>query len=179
MVAGVLLLSVITKLRSNSSVLADYFVPQRLRGATATTLITAESLATFGLLWAAPISQVGGALAFALLIAFTLGAAIRYLVRGDRGDCHCFGALRERLSWLTFVRNAVLLTLSAIAISHPGPNLLADAIGQLLPGVLIAAGCALVYAQAVRLFGLEVAPPERQTEARELGERHELQVLTP
>jgi hypothetical protein len=103
----------------------------------------------------APLSQFGGVLAFGLLVAFTVGAAIRYLLRGDRGDCHCFGgALRERLSWLTFLRNTVLLTLAALAVSHPGQNLLAHPTEQLLPGVLIAAGCALVYAQAVRLFGI-------------------------
>jgi len=81
---------------------------------------------------------VGGALALALLAAFTL-VVIRAVVTGNRAGCACFGSRRvEPVSPADVVRNGLLAAFAAVAtgtgrLVRPG----AVSIGAVTAGVVV------------------------------------------
>lgn len=87
-----------------------------------------------------------------LLMSFAVGVSIN-LVRGRRPDCHCFGPGKsERIGTMTLIRLGLLIT--AAVIAGRGPEFAWSVLPSvdLLPGVLISFGSALI------LYLLEVMP---------------------
>ncbi len=87
-------------------------------------------------------------LSIPLLLLFT-GVVISALGRGERFDCGCFGGRDRPISWLTALRNAVLLvaaTLSLVAMLVLRAPSHADAVLGTAAGALVASTIALVHA---------------------------------
>ena len=59
---------------------------------------------------------------------------------------------------MTLARNSLLAATSVVITGREMENLFAAPLERLLPGALIAAACALTYAQIVRVLGLESTP---------------------
>jgi hypothetical protein len=59
----------------------------------------------------------GALLAMTLLAVFTVGIAVN-LLRGNRVDCHCFGAMSTKpLSWWSVVRNLLLIGAGVLVLT--------------------------------------------------------------
>lgn len=114
------------------------------------------------LLLIGPTAQVGGALAFALLIAFIAGI-VNALRHGVAPDCHCFGQLYSApADQTTLLRNGVLAVLAAfVVVEGPGPSIneffntrSAGDVAAVVFGVLaviLASYAAQLYREAKRL----------------------------
>ena len=104
---------------------ADFGAPKSLVDVTAWSLAPLE-LASAALLLTTDVGVVAGALIGAgMLLAFTIAIVVN-LQRGNRVDCHCFGALSTKpLSWRSVARNAALLVLAGLVLfggaSQPWP----------------------------------------------------------
>ncbi len=113
--AGVFLVAAIGKARDLPGTLRavmDLGTPQRFASSVATLLPSLE-LVTVGLLGLWP--KAGGALALALLIAFSI-ALIRTLRTGRAPACHCFGRADRPIDRSDVVRNMALGVLALIVI---------------------------------------------------------------
>ncbi|MFZ0325080.1 MAG: MauE/DoxX family redox-associated membrane protein, partial [Actinomycetes bacterium] len=120
--------SAVAKLRDREGArqaVADFGVPESLVAIVAVALAPLE-LASAVLLMTTDLGVVGGAaLGGAMLLAFTVAIVVN-LQRGNRVDCHCFGAMSTKpLSWWSVGRNAALLVLAALVLtggsSQPWP----------------------------------------------------------
>jgi hypothetical protein len=91
--------------------LAEFGVPDRLIGAGSIGVPAAELLAALALLLA-PTAQAGAIAALVLLAAFSW-AILPTIRRGEKTECHCFGALHsEPVGGGLLVRNAVLAVIA-------------------------------------------------------------------
>jgi peroxiredoxin/uncharacterized membrane protein YphA (DoxX/SURF4 family) len=98
-------------------------VPDALSGLATFVLIIAE-IAAAALLIPATTAEIGAALAIALLVVLTTVVMIA-LARGQKPDCHCFGALHSRpVGASTIVRNVVLAAGAAYVLAEgSGPTI--------------------------------------------------------
>ena len=114
-----LLISAIAKIRDQAGArqaVKDFGVPSGLAATVAFALAPLE-LASAALLLTTGSGVVAGAvLAMTLLAVFTVGIAVN-LLRGNRVDCHCFGAMSTKpLSWWSVVRNLLLIGVGALVL---------------------------------------------------------------
>ena len=124
--------------------LAGFALPAGLARPAAVVLPIAE-LAVAAALVPAATSWWAAVAALFLLLAFTLVLVVT-LIRGQRPECHCFGAFSSRpISWMTVARNGILATAAAVLVA-PGP-------GASRPGPVAAAG----RLSAAELAGLAAA----------------------
>jgi hypothetical protein len=66
-------------------------------------------------LWIPALRRPAGILAALMLTAFTL-VLVRSILTGVKADCGCFGSsTRDRVSWVSVVRNCVLIALALAA----------------------------------------------------------------
>jgi len=80
-------------------------------------LVPSVELAAAVLLIAAPV--LGGALASALLVAFS-GLLVVRLRQGVAAPCRCFGGVRTKpIGWTDLVRNGVLAALAVVTLALP------------------------------------------------------------
>ncbi len=95
----------------------DFGVPAGVAPLVATSLAPLE-LASAALLLTTDLGVTAGALlALGLLAAFTAGI-VTNLLRGNRVDCHCFGAMSSKpLSWWSVVRNSAMMLLAAVVLA--------------------------------------------------------------
>ena len=121
-IGGLFLFSAIRKiLHPEEFALAVYrfhLLPDSLVNLTALYLCWLELLC--GLcLWLPRLREAALRLAWGLLLLFSLAVGIN-LLRGNPFSCGCFGssALGSPLSWLTLLRNLVLLALLSFAIKN-------------------------------------------------------------
>lgn len=157
--------------------LVDFGVPERLAPAAVWALVGSE-LAVAALLAAARTARLGGALALALLVAFSLAAG-RQLAAGQTPACNCFGQVHsEPVGPKLLVRNALLAAVALVVVigagSDPGPDLwawardLSDA-EAVLVGVAVALGVAVaVLARRTRSLAashLQLEAAHRELEA--------------
>lgn len=122
----------------------DAFVALGLPAASALAVaVPAVEVGLAGLLVVRP--EVGGALALALLAAFTL-VVIRGVMRGTSSGCGCFGARRvEPVGPADVVRNGLLAGLAALAtgtrtLVRPSPASVAVMLASGGAGLAIQAG---------------------------------------
>lgn len=157
--------------------LVDFGVPERLAPAAVWALVGSE-LAVAALLAAARTARLGGALALALLVAFSLAAG-RQLAAGQTPACNCFGQVHsEPVGPKLLARNALLAAVALVVVigagSDPGPDLwawardLSDA-EAVLVGVAVALGIAVaVLARRTRSLAashLQLEAAHRELEA--------------
>lgn len=158
--AAVLLVAAAGKLadrRGSREAVAAFGVPVAVAGPVAALLPLVEGLAA-ALLLPASTATAGAALALALMAAFSLGIFLA-LARGERPDCHCFGALHSTPAGPAALgRNAGLGALAALVFAAgPGPSAVAW-IGDLDRGeALGAAGLAVAVASAAAFAALALA----------------------
>lgn len=117
--AATFVVSAVAKLRDRDGArqaVVDFGLPTSLAGPVAALLAPAE-LASAALLLTAGWGVVAGALlAVAMLLAFTVGIVVN-LTRGNRVECHCFGAMSTKpLSWRSVLRNLALLAVAAVVL---------------------------------------------------------------
>ncbi len=95
----------------------DFGVPAGVAPLVATSLAPLE-LASAALLLTTDLGVTAGALlALGLLAAFTSGI-VTNLLRGNRVDCHCFGAMSSKpLSWWSVVRNSAMMLLAVVVLA--------------------------------------------------------------
>lgn len=123
--AAVFVVSALAKLADRPGTrraVGDFGVPAPLRTPAVALLPAAELLAAV-LLLGGDVAPLGGALAAALLAAFSAGIAA-LLARGRQVACHCFGTLSRRpLGPGSLVRNGVLLAAAfAVALAGSDPD---------------------------------------------------------
>jgi methylamine dehydrogenase accessory protein MauD len=134
------------------SVLAaeGFGVPQRFSRFVGYTLPIAEIAIAIGLVSVAtaPIAAAAGT---ALMLAFIVVISIT-LARGERPDCHCFGALHSApIGWQTLVRNGLIaLGAGLVFVAGPGTGLIAwlrdlDTTSLVLLSLLLASVVAIAW----------------------------------
>jgi uncharacterized membrane protein YphA (DoxX/SURF4 family) len=125
-------------------------VPDRLASVIGRLLPPVEVGAGVVLLLGLGVRPVAAILG-AFLVAFSTAVAIN-LLRGRTIDCRCFGPVAQRrITWLTVLRNAVLIVAAAVVVAE-GPTALA--LDRFLPGTpspKFAVGSALALALATSL----------------------------
>lgn len=161
LLALVFVISAVSKLRDGAAwrtAVQDFGVPAPVVRPVAAVLPYLELACAVLLVCADPAATVGAVAALVLLTAFTL-AIVANLLLGRRPDCHCFGAVGDGgISWRTVARNAALLVLAALSLTHTGsiasvPSALRGyRAGQVAAGALFAllAAAVLVLALALR-----------------------------
>ena len=114
------LISAAAKLRDHAGArqaVIDFGVPTGLAAAIAVVLAPLEIASAVLFLTTGTGVVIGAALAVSLLAAFTAGIAYN-LLRGNRVECHCFGALSTKpLSWWSVARNVALIALGVLVLS--------------------------------------------------------------
>ncbi|WP_202125661.1 MauE/DoxX family redox-associated membrane protein [Actinomadura physcomitrii] len=131
-------------------------LPQRLTGAAAVAVLSAEAAAA-GLL-AVPATRRWGALAAAALFAAFLGAMASVLRRGMEIDCGCFGSARRPtpVGAASMARTGLLLVLAVMAaVAGPAPF---SPLQPVLAAVLLGA-VAVVPRPRLGLAEPEAPPP--------------------
>jgi Methylamine utilisation protein MauE len=94
------------------------WLPSRFVPSIAVVIPSLE-LACLALLWTPPTRRVGAALATTLLVAFSVTLVVN-LASHSGADCGCFGGrTKEKVSWLSLVRNGVLTGLALIVFFSP------------------------------------------------------------
>ncbi|WP_433061432.1 MauE/DoxX family redox-associated membrane protein [Dactylosporangium sp. CS-033363] len=121
--------SAVSKLRDRGgfvqSIRAFQVLPERLTGATAIALTSAE-VAVVGLLTLAllpvfsPFVPYVLGIAAVLLVAYTAGL-VSVRARGLHVPCHCFGASPVPVSWFDIARNVLLLGIAGLALAAGTP----------------------------------------------------------
>lgn len=95
----------------------DFGIPASIAPAVAVVIAPLETASALLLLTSGWGVVAGAALAASLLLAFTVGITIN-LLRGNRVDCHCFGALSQKpLSWWSVIRNLMLMALAVLVLT--------------------------------------------------------------
>ncbi len=94
-------------------------------------------------------SRAAGALSLALLSAFSLAVLRARRLEGDRLPCGCFGKTTSRDYRMMIVRNALLATAAAVALSPGRDVALLEGLGapngsEAIAVVLSAAGIGLI-----------------------------------
>lgn len=163
MLAGLLLTAGVGKLldrEGGHGALRGFGVAERLVGPVALLLPVSELVIAVGLI--PPATARWSALAAAASMAVFSIVIARALVRGERVECHCFGALSDSPAGPgALVRNlviAVAALLVAFAPGAPGPAV-TTWLGDLSPAQLVAfwLGLALVaVCMAAAWFGREL-----------------------
>ena len=126
--AATLVVSAVAKLRDRGGsrkAVADFGVPPELVGPIAVLLAPLEIASAALLLTAGFGVTLGALLGAGMLLAFTVAIVVN-LMRGNRVECHCFGAMSTKpLSWWSVVRNVALIDLALIVlaggVSQPWP----------------------------------------------------------
>ncbi|MDP9066912.1 MAG: hypothetical protein M3N53_01010 [Actinomycetota bacterium] len=114
------------------------------------TLVPTLELMFAALQWIAPLQPFVGIAMAAMFAAFTL-LLLRSVLRGVEADCGCFGgAARERVSWVSVVRNIVLVGL-ALATPFSGA---AGSASAWLPAALTGLGGGAVIVLLDQALGL-------------------------
>jgi uncharacterized membrane protein YphA (DoxX/SURF4 family) len=125
-------------------------VPDRLASVIGRLLPPVEVAAGLVLVLGLGVRPVA-AFVGAFLVAFSTAVAIN-LLRGRAIDCGCFGPIAQRqITWLTVLRNAVLIVAAAVVVAE-GPTALA--LDRFLPGTpspKFKVGSALALALATSL----------------------------
>jgi len=147
--------------------LVAFGVPDVVTAPAAVCLPLLE-LTVAGLLLLTPAAAVGAWAALGLIAVFTAAVAAA-LVRGEKPECNCFGALTSRRAGSgTLVRNGLLgLAAGACAIAGPGesiPHALAGvsagAVAAVVTLLLVLAALAIVSVQLVGQNGRLLARVE-------------------
>ena len=114
------LLSAVAKWRDQDGArqaVKNFGIPSSLAPVIAAVLAPLELASAILLLTTGWGVVVGALLAVAVLAAFTIGIVVN-LLRGNRVECRCFGALSNKpLSWWSVVRNAVLIALAVLVLT--------------------------------------------------------------
>lgn len=132
--------------------MAGFGVPTRLAGPLAALLPVAE-LATAALLLPAATATVGAALALSLLAGFSVGIG-RALARGERPDCHCFGALHSAPAGpAALARNGVLGLLAVLVLVFGGGPSAIAWIGDISRAEALTLAALVVAAASAAGFG--------------------------
>lgn len=118
--AATFVISAVAKIRDADGArqaVRDFGVPSSLAPLVATSLAPLE-LASAALLLTTDVGVTAGALlALGLLAAFTAGI-VTNLLRGNRVDCHCFGAMSSKpLSWWSVARNGAMMLLAVVVLA--------------------------------------------------------------
>ena len=88
---------------------------------TAAVVIPTCELACAIALWIPSLRRAAAVVAALMLVAFTL-VLVRSIVTGVKADCGCFGSsARDNVSWVSVVRNGVLVAL-ALTAAVPEPD---------------------------------------------------------
>jgi hypothetical protein len=127
LVAGVLLVSTVSKLRNRSSfnAFADsvaetgIVAPTLVRPVAAAVVVT--EAAAVALLVVPRLATAGLVLAFVLLLVFT-SVVVMALSRGIQASCGCFGASAQPYNAGHLVRNLLLLAAVAFALGSSPPQ---------------------------------------------------------
>ena len=110
--AATFVVSAVAKLRDADGArkaVRDFGVPAVARSAGGRLAGAAGAASALLLVTAGPAVVAGAVLALGLLAAFTVGI-VTNLLRDNRVDCHCFGAMSTKpLSWWSVVRNVGLM----------------------------------------------------------------------
>jgi hypothetical protein len=177
-VAGILLVAAVSKLRDRTA------VARRLGGVRTWALIAVETgLAVW--LVSGIDARAAGLAATILFLAFAAHLAHARARGARRLPCNCFGAGAERPAWLLIARALGLAALAAVvALAPPTPSrddLLTAAVGILTVAVAALAVLVLALYRQVGVLALRIAPRhalELADEGPELGaEAPELDAL--
>lgn len=150
LLAGVFVVSAVQKMRNRPGAreaVVAFGVPHVLVGLVAAGLPVVELACAALLLSADPAATIGAVASISLLLAFTVAIVVN-LIRGRRPDCHCFGTMGKAggISWLTVVRNGLLLGVAALSLVGAGGQASVPAnLGALSPAEfgLLTGGCVL------------------------------------
>lgn len=118
LISGVFLLAGAMKLRrpdGAAGLMRAYGVPDRVAAESARALAVGE-IGIAGAMLFPPTRLVGGALAAATLIAFTIAIAAQ-LRQEQRPSCGCFGVIHAEIGWPLIARNLLLISLAALVIA--------------------------------------------------------------
>lgn len=140
------------------AVLAYGLVPPRI-GRLVGSWLPAVELAAAALLLLGLATQVVAGLIGVLLAGFSV-AVVANLVRGREIDCGCYGVVAERrITWLTVVRNAVLIAMAAVVAAVAPTGLSLDALLGASGGATVGdlAAFALFMGAVVGVLGASVA----------------------
>jgi uncharacterized membrane protein YphA (DoxX/SURF4 family)/thiol-disulfide isomerase/thioredoxin len=117
--AATFVVSAVAKIRDADGArkaVRDFGVPSGLTPLVAMALAPLELASALLLITTDIAVTVGAVLGLVLLAAFTAGIVVN-LLRDNRVDCHCFGAMSTKpLSWWSVVRNGVLMALAVVTL---------------------------------------------------------------